>query len=72
MVDEFRDGRGELFGSDVIDGRTILVRAVWSDLTPTSHTYTESYSDDGGRNWRLAFTARKTKLPALEPGARRP
>lgn len=62
MIGSFRNGRGELVGSDTLDGRAILVRAVWSDIAPTSHTYQESYSDDGGRTWQVAFTAHKTKI----------
>jgi hypothetical protein len=62
MVGSFRDGRGELYLQDTLDGRSILVRAVWSDFTATTHTYQEFYSADGGRTWELAFTAHKTKL----------
>jgi len=61
MIGSFADGRGELIGTDVIDGRAIQVRAVWSNIAPTTHTYQESYSADGGRTWRVAFTATKTK-----------
>jgi hypothetical protein len=61
MIGSFRNGRGELITQDTLDGRSILVRAVWSDFTPTSHTYQESYSADGGRTWEVAFTALKTK-----------
>jgi len=62
MIGSFANGRGELFGPDTLDGRAILVRAVWSDFTPNSHTYQESYSTDGGRTWEVAFTAHKTRL----------
>lgn len=62
MIGSFADGRGELIGTDTIDGRAILVRAVWSNIAPTTHTYQESYSADGGHTWRVAFTATKTKV----------
>lgn len=62
MIGSFEGGRGELLGSDIVDGVRIRVRAVWSDFTPTSHKYEEYYSSDDGRSWHLAFTARKTKL----------
>jgi hypothetical protein len=61
MIGGFSNGRGELFGTDTFDGRAILVRAVWSEFTPTTHTYQEFYSADGGHSWDLAFTAHKTK-----------
>ena len=61
MIGSFANGRGELIAQDVVDNRSILVRAVWSDIRAASHTYEESYSDDGGRTWKVAFTARKTR-----------
>ena len=61
LVGEFKDGRGELYSGDTLDGRAILVRGVWSDITPNSHRYTESYSDDGGRTWEAVFVAKLTR-----------
>ena len=61
LTGHFENGRGEFIQQDTVDGRSVLVRAVWSDITPTSHTYRESYSADGGRSWAVAFTAKKTR-----------
>ncbi|THD37872.1 MAG: hypothetical protein E7773_02525 [Sphingomonas sp.] len=60
MVGSFVSGTGTLSGTDTIDGRAIPVRAVWSNVTPTTHQYQELYSADGGRTWEVAFTATKT------------
>ena len=62
LIGSFKGGRGELFESDTLDGRSILVRGVWSDIGPTSHRYEESYSDDGGKTWEVQLTADKTKV----------
>jgi hypothetical protein len=40
-IGEFRNGRGELYSQDTFKGRTILVRGVWSDITPDAHHYEE-------------------------------
>jgi hypothetical protein len=64
LIGSFENGRGELIQQDTLDGRSILVRAVWSDITLNAHTYQESYSADGGRTWAVAFTARKTRKGA--------
>jgi hypothetical protein len=61
LIGEFKDGRGELFSPDTYNDRSILVRGVWKDITPDSHTYEESYSADGGKTWVLAFTGNKTR-----------
>jgi len=60
-IGAFKDGRGELFSQDTVDGRSILIRAVWSDITPDSHRFEESFSDDGGKTWAPAFIAALTR-----------
>jgi hypothetical protein len=64
LIGSFANGVGELFSEDTSDGHAMLVRGVWSNITPTSHRYEESYSDDGGKTWARAFTANLTKEPS--------
>lgn len=61
LVGSFTNGRGELFGADTINGRTVLVRGVWSDIKTDAHQYEESYSADGGKTWTRAFIANLTR-----------
>lgn len=61
-IGEYRDGNVEYYSTDTLNGRTVLDRAIWSDIKPDSHTYTESLSDDGGRTWRPAFVAHLTRI----------
>jgi hypothetical protein len=61
LIGEFKDGRGELLAQDTFDGRSILVRAVWSDIKPDSHHFEEFYSADGGKTWSAAFIASLTR-----------
>jgi hypothetical protein len=61
-VGEFKDGRVLLAGQDTVNDRTILVRAIWSDIKPDSHQYEEWYSGDGGTTWARSFTANLTRL----------
>jgi hypothetical protein len=60
-IGEFKNGRGEFFDQESIDGRTILVRIVWSDITPTSHRFEQAFSDDGGKTWEPNFVATLTR-----------
>lgn len=60
-IGEFKNGRGELFCQDKVNGRVILVRGVWSDITRDSHRYEESLSDDGGKTWVSVFAANLTR-----------
>jgi hypothetical protein len=58
---EFKNGRGELFGQQLFNGRTISVRFVYSDITANSHRIEQSYSDDGGKTWQPNFVATLTR-----------
>jgi hypothetical protein len=62
LIGAFNQGRGELFAQDTLDGRSVLVRGVWSDIKPDSHHFEQSYSDDGGKTWAPAFIASLTRL----------
>jgi hypothetical protein len=61
-IGSFKDGRAELFATKEYQGRTILVRGAWSDITPNSHRYEIAYSQDGGRTWAAAFKAYLTRI----------
>ncbi len=61
FVGEFKNGRAELYSPDTLDNRTILLRAVWSNIEPNAHDYAESYSEDGGVTWKLSFSAHLTR-----------
>lgn len=58
---EFKDGRGEFLDQESFKGRTILVRVVWSDITPTSHRFEQALSGDGGKTWEPNFIATLTR-----------
>ena len=60
-VGDFKNGRGEFFDQEPFNGRTILVRVVWSNITPNSHQFEQSFSDDGGKTWEPNFVATLTR-----------
>lgn len=61
-IGEFKDGRGELINQDTYQGRTVLVRTVWSDIKPDSHSFEQSFSDDNGKTWEPNFVAHLTRI----------
>jgi hypothetical protein len=61
-VGEFKDGRGEFYAQDTLDGRTILVRYIWSSITPTSAHFEQSFSDDGGKTWEVNWITDQTRV----------
>jgi hypothetical protein len=67
LFGEFKDGRGEFFAPDTYNGRAIMVRIVWSDITPTTHHPEQSFSEDGGRTWEPNL---EVKITRAADGAR--
>jgi hypothetical protein len=62
-VGEFRDGRGEFYDQELFDGRMILVRYVWSDITSPSPRFEQSFSDDGGKTWEPNWITTQVRVP---------
>lgn len=62
VIGEFKNGRGEFFGQETLNGRAILVRFVISDITPTSCRFEQSFSDDGGKSWEVNWIAIDTRV----------
>jgi len=52
----FQDGVGTFYADDTFNGRPIRVRFVWSDITPTSARWAQSFSADGGQTWETNWT----------------
>lgn len=53
----FKNGKGEFIYQDEYQGRTILVRDVWSDIKAASCRNEWSYSADGGKTWEANWVA---------------
>jgi hypothetical protein len=62
VIGEFKDGRGEFYGQESIDGRAVLVRFVISDITPTSAHFEQAFSVDGGKTWEVNWIATDTRV----------
>jgi len=61
-IGEFKDGRGEFFDSEPFNGRSVLVRNVWSDITSNSCRFEQSFSPDGGKTWEANWVATDTRM----------
>jgi hypothetical protein len=61
-IGEFSGGRGEFYSHESFGGRMILVRNVWSEITPTSCRFEQAFSDDGGKTWEVNWVAVDTRV----------
>jgi hypothetical protein len=56
------DGRGEFYDREELNGRPILVRFVWSEITPTSAHFEQAFSEDDGATWEVNWITDQTRI----------
>jgi hypothetical protein len=61
-IGEFHDGVGTFYDQEPIDGREVLVRNVWSNVTANSARFVQAISDDGGKTWQTNWIADDTRV----------
>jgi len=61
-VGKWENGRGEFYDSELFEGRSIIVRYVWSDVTPNSAHFEQSFSEDGGKTWEPNWISQITRM----------
>jgi len=61
-IGEFKNGRGEFYDQEPLNGRAILVRFVISDITPNSCHFEQAFSEDGGKTWEVNWIATDTRV----------
>ena len=62
QVGEFKDGHGEFYAQDTVDGKTILVKFDWTKLDTKSPHFEQSYSADGGKTWEVNWITDQAKV----------
>lgn len=66
QVGKFDHGQGEFYALDNSDGKSTLVRYVWSKITPTSAHFEQAHSENGGRSWDLNWISDMTRIGDAE------
>jgi len=61
-IGEFKDGRGEFYAQETLNGRAILVRFVITQLGPDVCRFEQAFSDDGGQSWEVNWIATDTRV----------
>ncbi len=56
-IGKFENGVGTFLHPQSNNGRTILVRQLWSQITPGSYHFEQAFSADFGRSWEPNFIA---------------
>jgi len=62
QIGEFKNGRGEFYAQDILNGKSILIRFIWSDTTTSKPHFEQSFSDDGGKTWEVNWITDQTRV----------
>lgn len=61
-VGEFKDGAGEFYDHEEINGRMTLVRFLWTKTNSDSPHFEQSFSEDGGKTWEVNWITDQTRV----------
>ena len=61
-IGEFKDGRGEFYDQETLNGRVILVRFVITPMASDRCQFEQAFSDDGGTTWEVNWVATDTRV----------
>ena len=61
VVGEFKDGVGVFTGDDEFEGKPIIVRYIWSNITASSARWEQAFSADGGKSWEINWVMNQTR-----------
>jgi hypothetical protein len=56
-------GHRAFYDEEEFEGRPVIVRYLWSAITPTSAHFEQSFSVDGGANWEPNWVTDQTRVP---------
>ena len=62
QVGEFKNGRGEFYAQDTINGKAILIRFIWSSTDTNTPHFEQSFSEDGGKTWEVNWITDQTRV----------
>jgi hypothetical protein len=62
QIGEFKNGRGEFYGTDTWNGKAVFVRFIWSNTATHAPHFEQSFSDDGGKTWEVNWITDQVRV----------
>jgi hypothetical protein len=62
QIGQFKDGHGEFYAQDILNGKAILLRFDWTGLTTKSPHFEQAFSPDGGKTWEVNWITDQVKV----------
>jgi hypothetical protein len=62
VVGSFKDGIGTFLANDTFNGKPIVVRFIWSNITESSTRWEQAFSEDDGETWEINWVMESTRI----------
>ncbi|HUO27457.1 MAG TPA: hypothetical protein VMU61_17460 [Candidatus Aquilonibacter sp.] len=62
QIGKFKDGVGEFYAQDTLNGKSIFIRFIWSKTDTNTPHFEQSFSDDGGKTWEVNWITNQTRV----------
>jgi hypothetical protein len=56
------DGTGEFYAQDMLDGKLIFIRFIWSKTNSAAPHFEQSFSVDGGKTWEVNWITDQVRV----------
>jgi hypothetical protein len=66
MFGEFKNGRGEFYDQEPLNGKAIWVRFIFYSVSPDKGRSEQAFSTDGGKTWEVNWVNTYTRVKATE------
>ena len=60
QVGDFRDGHGDFYTTDTINGKVVLIRYDWTRMNSGTPHFEQAFSPDGGKTWEVNWITDQT------------
>ena len=62
QIGQYKNGLGEFYAQDTLNGKLIFVRFIWSNTTTNVPHFEQSFTDDGGKTWEVNWITDQTRV----------
>jgi hypothetical protein len=62
QIGEFKDGRGEFYAQDMLSGRSVFIRFLWTKTDTDSPHFEQAFSIDGGKTWETNWITDQKRI----------
>jgi hypothetical protein len=70
QVGQFKDGQGEFYAQDTLDGKSIFIRFIWSKTDSKTPHFEQSFSNNGGKTWEVNWITDQLRVSDTKENVR--